>query len=73
MAHENGRLTTCDRCGITVFSKVVGEGERDGGFTRWNNFEPLPDGWKGHLETGTLCPCCNRQYEDFVTEFMKKE
>lgn len=40
-----GKLCTCDRCGAQVFLKTTGEGEADGGFTRWNKFEPYPEGW----------------------------
>lgn len=70
---ENGRLTHCDRCGDTVFSKVTGEGEMDGGYTRWNNFEPLPEGWEYHTETGMLCPSCNAGYTHVLNIFMRRE
>ena len=72
MSVQNGRLTTCDRCGATVFSKCTGEGEADGGYTRWNKFEQLPHGWgqvtipkKSSLSDPrdcrhvTVCPLCN--------------
>ena len=45
MAKVNGQIVTCDRCGKHIFLKCTGEGERDGGFTRWNKFESLPDGY----------------------------
>ena len=45
MAEINGRCTVCDRCGTKIFRKCIGEGEADGGWTRWNEFEPLPEGW----------------------------
>lgn len=69
MAQINGRLTICDRCGEKVFSKTNGEGELDGGFTRWNKFEPLPDGWEYHGETGQLCPKCNEEYMSLIEKF----
>ena len=69
----NGRLTTCDRCGVTCFRKCVGEGETDGGFTRWNKFEPYPGGWDYHSETGQLCPECNAAYIKFLNEFLGRE
>lgn len=68
-----GMLTTCDRCGVTCFRKCVGEGETDGGFTRWNKFEPYPDGWDYHSETGRLCPECNAEYIKFLNEFLGQE
>lgn len=46
MAEVNGKLVTCDRCGKQIFLKTIGDEERDGGFTRWNKFEPFPDGWE---------------------------
>lgn len=67
---QKGKLTFCDRCGTSVFSKVVGEGEADGGFTRWNKFEPLPEGWDYHSGIGTVCPDCNRKYLTLIDEFM---
>ena len=69
----NGRLTTCDRCGATCFRKCVGEGETDGGFTRWNKFELYPGGWDYHSETGQLCPECNAAYIKFLNEFLGRE
>lgn len=68
-----GMLTTCDRCGVTCFRKCVVEGETDGGFTRWNKFEPYPDGWDYHSETGRLCPECNGEYIKFLNEFLGQE
>lgn len=67
MAEVNGQLVTCDRCGTQIFRKVIGEGELDGGYTRWNKFEPCPEGWElskipkndsckdGYIKT---CPTC---------------
>lgn len=34
MAEVKGMLKTCDRCGESVFLKVIGVGELDGGFTK---------------------------------------
>lgn len=65
---QNGRLITCERCGTTVFLECIGEGERDGGFTRWNKFEPLPEGW-GSFEHYDLCPECNRIWTDIQHDF----
>lgn len=70
MAQVNGKLVTCDRCGEQVFLKCTGEGERDGGFTRWNKFEPFPQGWEHHCEVGLICPACNAKYKALVDTFM---
>lgn len=72
MSFINGRIYMCDRCGKGTFCECTGEGERDGGFTRWNKFAPLPEGWKSHLDTGLLCPECNKQYEQIVGDFLEK-
>ena len=56
MAEANGKLVTCDRCGKQIFLKTIGDEERDGGFTRWNKFEPFPDGWeKIGIPTDPMC------------------
>lgn len=72
MSIRNGRLVTCDRCGHKVFLSCTGEGETDGGYTRWNTFEPIPDGWACHTETGNLCPKCDETFSDLVKEFMEE-
>lgn len=66
MSRANGCMRTCDRCGKQVFLKCVGEGEMDGGFTRWNKFEEAT-GWS--VEEGDLCPDCTKQYKAMITEF----
>lgn len=70
MAEVNGKLVTCDRCGAQVFLKCTGERERDGGFTRWNTFEPFPEGWENHYEVGRICPDCNSKYKSIISNFM---
>lgn len=72
MAFKNGRLYTCDRCGETVFCECTGEKERDGGFTRWNTFEPLPDGWgccQDSRKLTNICPSCNEKYQRLIQTF----
>jgi hypothetical protein len=72
MAEVKGKLVTCDRpgCGRQVFLKTTGEGERDGGYTRWNEFEPYPEGWETHREAGgVLCPDCAREYNALLEKF----
>lgn len=67
---ENGRRYICDRCNAEIFCACIGEGESDGGFTRWHKFQPLPDGWKTY-SLGLLCPVCSRIFEDLVDRFMQ--
>lgn len=71
MAEVNGRLCTCDRCGKNIFRRYVEDRETDGGFTRWNVFEPFPKGWGRHIDIGLLCPECNSQYTELRDNFMK--
>lgn len=73
MAEAKGKLVTCDRCGMQTFLKCTGEGERDGGYTRWNTFEDYPEGWEWRRDVGQLCPDCNQEYEKLIATFMKVE
>lgn len=70
MAEVKGKLVSCDRCDTKIFLKCTGEGETDGGFTRWNKFETFPEGWEYHTEVGRLCPACNEKYKALVNTFM---
>ena len=67
-----GKLVSCDRCGEQIFLKCTGEGERDGGFTRWNEFEPFPEGWEHQYNIGRLCPKCNEKYKQLINTFMSE-
>lgn len=69
---EKGKLTTCDRCGKTVFSKTIGDGETDGGYTRWNKFEE-PKGWSFEYKIGDLCPECTEKYKELVKDFEESQ
>lgn len=71
MSRRVGMLLGCDRCGKEVFLECTGEGERDGGFARWNLFEDTPAGWQSKTPAGTLCPECNRLWESTFDNFMK--
>ena len=87
MAKVNGQIVTCDRCGKQIFRKCTGEGEMDGGFTRWNTFEAMPDGWdlvavpsslgwvgNGNAYNGYILVCadCHKLWDEIVIEgFLK--
>ena len=66
MSRKNGQMRTCDRCGKQEFFECTGEGETDGGFTRWNKFEPA-GGWS--VDRGDLCPVCTQKLKERVQEF----
>ena len=69
MATIDGRKIICDRCGAEIFCAKIGEGETDGGWTKWDKFEPTPDGWGYHSGIGQLCPACNYEYEAILDNF----
>ena len=71
MSFVNGRKYMCDRCQEETFCKCVGEGASDGGFTRWNKFEPLPEGWESRVDTGLLCSTCNGIYKSMLDNFKR--
>lgn len=73
MSEQCGKLVTCDRCGKNIFLKYIGEGETDGGYTRWNKFEDPPDGWKYYCDIGKLCPECNEKYVSIIDRFIRVE
>ncbi len=76
MSQVNGQLTTCARCGAQVFRKCTGEGETDGGFTRWNKFEPYPEGWDivsvpremAPYDNVRVCPACHEAWNRAVID-----
>lgn len=72
MSEVKGKLVTCDRCGATTFCKYIGQGNADGGYTIWDKFEPLPEGW-GYSSAihATLCPDCYFEYTSMVAKFME--
>lgn len=80
MSQVNGQLSTCERCGAQVFRRCVGEGETDGGYTRWNKFEPYPEGWglvsipKGiaPYDNIRVCPECHAQWNKALNEHFLK-
>ena len=70
MSRQNGRLITCDRCGATTFCITTGEGEMDGGFTRWNKFADPPPGWGYSSEINMdLCPKCYAEYNRMLNDY----
>lgn len=65
MAETEGKLLTCDLCGATVLLKYVDDGEMYGGYTKWREYEKMPDGWSDHLllNSRLLCPSCAERIE----------
>lgn len=73
MSRVNGQLVTCDRCKKQIFRKMIGEGETDGGYTRWKKFEDFPEGWSCPSTLGDLCPDCSTKFENLKRDFMNEE
>lgn len=67
---EIGKLVTCNRCGTKIFLRFIGETNLDGGFTKINNFEPLPPEWLWITDYGLLCDNCAGQLRDKVHDFL---
>ena len=65
-----GILIQCDypRCDTQVMLAKTGEGEADGGYTRFNTYEPKPEGW-GYVDGKDLCPDHYQEYLDMIQEF----
>ena len=70
MSRQKGELRTCDRCGKQIFCKSIGDGEMDGGYTRWNKFEQA-EGWSVNND-GDLCSECTAEFEKLKADFWKK-
>jgi len=64
----NGRMIYCERCNKQLFLKCIGEGESDGGYTRWNKFEDVPKGWGAVYDTNHegkyICDECRKKFDE---------
>lgn len=72
MSEVEGKLLCCDVCGKTVFLKYVGDGESDGGFTRWRKYEDKPKGWGVSYGLGMLCPSCSERIKVSIENAMSE-
>ena len=71
MSRKNGQILTCDRCGAWIFLACTGEDVMDGGYTRWNKFEPA-EGWDTITGVGNVCPECNQDFKELIDRFKKR-
>lgn len=66
---EVGKLVKCDNCKQWVFLKRLDDIVMDGGYSRSENYEKLPDGWERadvvdkHAD---LCPECARTLRSVI-------
>ena len=70
---QRGKMIRCKRDDNFVFLKYLGEKDLDGGFSRYDNFEKLPEDWLYENEFGYLCPECAREFKTFMTNFFNGE
>lgn len=63
-----GMMETCDWCGRRYFRPHKGTDYADGGFTKIDKYEPLPDGWTNRLGMGSLCPDCSKELDARIEE-----
>lgn len=74
MSIKLGKYYICDRCGNTSFAEKIGEGDLDGGFTRYDKFEDR-DEWhyiypdSNSRDSKLLCPGCSMKYDKLLQEF----
>lgn len=79
MAEVKGIIVTCDRCPETTIRKYLGEGELDGGYTKLDKYEPMPEGWTSHywlnlVKNGTVifCPKCTEKMKTILNAFIQR-
>ena len=74
MAEKKGLLVTCDRCDATTFRKYIGKGDADGGYTTWDKFESIEEGWEfcaiDFRKSIRLCPTCAQRWKHHVDMFL---
>ena len=66
-------MLTCDMCGATVFLKYLGDGETDGGFTKWRKYEDA-EGWRsfhfGKVSLANVCPKCSERINEELAKLL---
>ena len=68
--YKDGRMYVCERCYAWTFCERTETESLDGGFTKVDHYEKLPEDWDSHVETGLLCGRCNTEYKELFAKFM---
>ena len=75
MSDIKGKLITCNRCGETVFVKLIGKDYFDGGYSSRDKFEEPPEGWQTWIcieQYTCLCPECYKEWQEVRKKFFAK-
>ena len=72
MSEIKGKLISCDRCGKEQFVKFIGTDYLDGGYSKSDTYEPLPEDWLWLSQIGNLCPDCAGLFRAFIHKFNKR-
>lgn len=74
MSKVEGEILACDACGARVFLRYVGDGEADGGYTKWRKYEKPPEGWNSAKVHGygDLCPACSQRANQAIDAALHK-
>jgi len=65
-------VMTCPRCGKQVIRIKTGETDMDGGFSKVNEYEPVPSDWKILKEYDQFfCPFCCNEYDNRLKGFLE--
>lgn len=66
-----GMLIECTRCGKTHFLERLEDGVTDGGYTKYEKYQPEPKDWLWSSEFGYLCSECAPEFRTLITTFFK--
>ena len=61
-----GVMERCEWCGRRYFRPHKETTYRDGGFTKIDKYEPLPEGWGNRYGIGMLCPNCSKDLDESI-------
>ena len=68
---EKGMKVTCDNCGRDIFLHRVEDVVMDGGYSRSEKYEDMPDGWASCYilhKYIILCPDCYKKLKWLITD-----
>lgn len=66
---KKGMLIQCARCGKTHFLERLKDGVTDGGYTKYEQYQPEPKDWLFDGHFGYLCSDCAAKFRTLITRF----